>query len=259
MSFELLLAIRYLKAKGKSSFISIITIISVIGIMTGVMALIIVLSVMNGFRNDLLSKILGVNSHIMILSLEGGFSDYKIIEKKLKNIKEIVAYTPFIYSQVMIKGFGSSSGAILTGIDPETAVRVIDIKKMIKKGSLQYIKKKIAGLSGIILGAELSRRLTAFPGDIITVISPEGRLTPTGRIPNTKKFRVVGIFESGMYDYDSSMAYISLNEAQDFFNMGNKVTGIEIKIKEPELSDKIAKKIQSLLRYPLITKEWKEM
>ena len=259
MPFELLLAIRYLKSKRESSFISIIAVISIIGVMAGVMSLIIVLSVMNGFRMDLLSKILGVNSHIMVLSLEGGFGDYGKVESKLRNIKEVVAVTPFIYSQVMIKGFNSSSGAILTGIEPETAQKVIAIKSMIKKGSLLGIKERVSGIPGIILGTELSKKLTLFPGDIITLISAEGRLTPVGRVPNTKRFRVVGIFESGMYDYDASMAYVNLKEAQKFLDMGDKVTGIEVRIKDPRRSDKVAKKIQAMLGYPFIVKDWKEM
>lgn len=259
MPFELLLAIRYLKAKRENSFISIIGIISIIGVMAGVMALIIVLSVMNGFRSDLLSKILGVNSHIMILSLEGGFNNYREIESKLKKVKEVVAFTPFVYSQLMIKGLNSSSGAILTGIDPETAIKVIEINKMIKKGSLRYIRKRVIGLPGIILGAELSNKIGAYPGDLVTLISPEGKLTPVGRVPNTERFRVVGIFESGMYDYDSSMAYVSLKEAQDFLDMGTKITGIEVRIRSPHVSDRVAKKIQHLLRYPFVVKDWKEM
>ncbi len=259
MPFELLLAIRYLKAKRENSFISIITLISIIGVMAGVMALIIVLSVMNGFRSDLLSKILGVNSHIMVLSLEGGFNNYREIEPKLKTIKEVVAFTPFVYSQVMIKGSNSSSGAILTGIEPETATKVIDINRMIKKGSLKHIKERIAGMPGIVLGSELSKRLAAFLGDTVTLISPEGRLTPVGRVPNTKRYRVVGIFESGMYEYDSSMAYILLKEAQDFLDMGDRITGIEVRIKDPHRSDVVAKRIHSLVGYPFIVKDWKEM
>jgi len=259
MSFEFTLAIRYLKSKRENSFVSLITVISIIGVMAGVMALIIVLSVMNGFRTDLLSKILGVNSHITILSLEGAISRYEKIEQKLKNVKEVKAYTPFVYSQAMIKSYDTSSGVILTGIDPATASKVIDIKNMIKSGSLKLLTSNSSGTPGIILGSELSKRITAMLGDVVTVISPEGRLTPLGRVPNTKSFRVVGIFESGMYDYDSSMAYISLKEAQDFLCLGDRVTGIEVRIDDPNKSDEVAKKIQSILGYPLIVKDWKEM
>jgi len=258
MSFEFILAIKYLKSKKENSFVSLITLISIIGVMAGVMALIIVLSVMNGFRNDLLSKILGINSHITVLSIEGPIAGYRELETKIRNIKDVLACTPFVYSQAMIKAFGTT-GVILTGIDPDSAARVIDIKRMIKQGSLKFLKKSPSSIPAIILGSELAKKITAFPGDIVTVISPEGKLTPLGRIPNTKNFKVVGIFESGMYDYDSSMAYVLLKEAQDLLSMKDKITGIEVRIKDPDKSDIIAKKIQNLLGYPFIVKDWKEM
>jgi len=259
MPFELFLALKYLKSKRENSFVSFIALISIAGVMAGVMALIIVLSVMNGFRNDLLKKILGVNSHITILSYKGPIAKYRQIEEKLKGVKDVIACTPFVYSQVMIKGFNGSSGILLTGIDPSTASKVIDIKRMVKGGSVDLLKKRISGIPTIILGSELSKRIGAFPGDIVTLISPEGRLTPVGRMPNVKKFFVIGIFESGMYDYDSSMAYVLLKEAQEFLSIGDKVTGIEVKIKDPDTSDRIAKKIQTLLGYPFVVRDWKQM
>ncbi len=259
MPFEFFLALKYLRSKRENSFVSFIALISIAGVMAGVMALIIVLSVMNGFREDLLKKILGVNSHITILSYKGPISKYKQIGEKLKKVKDVIAYTPFVYSQVMIKGFNGSSGVLLTGIDPYTASKVIDIKRMVRSGSVDLLKKKISGLPTIIIGSELSKRIGAFPGDIVTLISPEGRLTPVGRMPNVKKFFVIGIFESGMYDYDSSMAYVLLREAQEFLGLGDKVTGIEVKIKDPDISDRVAKKIQAILRYPFVVKDWKQM
>ncbi len=254
MSFEILLAIRYLRSKRGSFFISLITFISVIGVGVGVMALIVVLSVMNGFRKDLISKILGVNSHIMILNVEGCFKDYEKIEEKLRRIDEIVAFTPFLYSQVMIKGYGGSSGAVLTGIDVRSVRDVLDIDRMIKKGSLDLVKEK-----GIIIGIELAKRLSISVGDIVTLISPEGKLTPFGRIPNSESFKVVGFFESGMYEYDSSFVYLSLKEAQKFLDIGDRITGIEVRIKDPEDSEEVAKKIEAILGYPFIVKDWKEM
>ncbi len=258
MSFEFILAIRYLKSKKENSFVSLITIISIIGVMAGVMALIIVLSVMNGFRDDLLSKILGINSHIIVLNIEGPIAGYKKIESKIRHIKDVLACTPFVYSQAMIKAF-NTSGVILTGIDPDSAARVIELKRMIKKGSLELLKRPPTNIPAIILGSELAKKITAFPGDIVTIISPEGKLTPLGRVPNTRSFKVVGIFESGMYDYDSSMAYVLLKEAQTLLSMKDKITGIEVRIKDPDKSDIIAKKIQNLLGYPFIVKDWKEM
>ena len=257
--FELFLGIKYLKAKRKQRFISVITVISIMGVMVGVMALIVVLSVMNGFRADLMSKILGVNSHLLILNLGGPFSDYRKIEQSVSKEDGIVAVTPFIFTQVMINNSGNVSGAVLRGVDPDSAGVVTGFKEMIKSGSLSSLKDKVDGFPAVIIGSELSKRIGAHPGSLVTVISPEGKLTPLGRTPNTRKFRVSAIFDSGMYEYDASMVYISLTEAQAFLSMGDKVTGIEVRVKDVYQSDKIAKQIQEQLGYPYWTKDWKIM
>jgi len=257
--FELFLGIKYLKAKRKQRFISVITIISILGVMVGVMALIVVLSVMNGFRADLMSKILGVNSHLLILNLGGPFSDYRKIEQSVSKEDGIVAVTPFIFTQVMINNSGNVSGAVLRGVDPDSAGVVTGFKEMIKSGSLSSLKGGVDGFPAIIIGSELSKRIGAHPGSLVTVISPEGKLTPLGRTPNTRKFKVSAIFDSGMYEYDASMVYISLKEAQAFLSLGDKVTGIEVRVKDVYQSDKIAKQIQEQLGYPYWTKDWKIM
>ena len=259
MFFEFLLSSRYLKAKRKQTFISIITMISVIGVMMGVMALIVVLSVMNGFREDLMSKILGVNSHLLVLSYEGAFKDYDKVISQVDQVEGVVASTPFLYSQVMVNNSGSVSGVILRGIDTETAPRVIGIGPMIKEGSLQSLDRLHEGLPAIIIGKELSKNLMARPGDILTVVSPLGKLTPLGRIPYDRKFKVTAIFESGMYEYDSSLAYVSLKEAQDFLGFESRVTGIEVKVKDVYEADRIGAAAQKRLGYPYWTKDWKQM
>ncbi|MCG6880111.1 MAG: lipoprotein-releasing ABC transporter permease subunit [Deltaproteobacteria bacterium] len=257
--FELFLGIRYLKAKRKQRFISVITIISVIGVMVGVMALVVVLSVMNGFRSDLMNKILGVNSHVLVLNLSGTFSGYKQVAEKVKETKGVVAVTPFIYTQVMLNSSGRVSGAVLRGVDPNSAGRVVNFDKMIKDGSLSSLSQTENGIPAIIIGSELAKQIGAATGSLVTVISPEGKLTPLGRTPNTKKFRVTGIFDSGMYEYDASMVYISLKEAQRFLALGENVTGLELKVKEVYQSDVVAKRIQKKLGYPYWTKDWKLM
>lgn len=257
--FELFLGIRYLKAKRKQRFISVITIISVIGVMVGVMALVVVLSVMNGFRSDLMNKILGVNSHVLVLNLSGTFSGYKQVAEKVKKTKGVVAVTPFIYTQVMLNSSGRVSGAVLRGVDPNSAGRVVNFDKMIKDGSLSSLNQTENGIPTIIIGSELAKQIGAATGSLVTVISPEGKLTPLGRTPNTKKFRVTGIFDSGMYEYDASMVYISLKEAQRFLALGENVTGLELKVKEVYQSDVVAKRIQKELGYPYWTKDWKLM
>jgi lipoprotein-releasing system permease protein len=259
MFFEFFLSTRYLKAKRKQAFISIITIISIIGVMMGVMALIVVLSVMNGFREDLMSKILGVNSHLLVLSYEGAFKDYDKVISQVDHVEGVVASTPFLYSQVMVNNSGSVSGVILRGIDTETAPRVINIEPMIKEGSLQSLGRLHDGLPAIIIGKELSKNLMARPGDILTVVSPLGKLTPLGRIPYDRKFKVTAIFESGMYEYDSSMAYVSLKEAQDFLGFENRVTGIEVKVADVYEADRTGAAVQKKLGYPYWTKDWKQM
>lgn len=257
--FELFLGMKYLKAKRKQSFISVITVISILGVMVGVMALVVVLSVMNGFRADLMSKILGVNSHILVLSLTGPFSDYQKAAEKVDKVEGVIASTPFIYTQVMINNSGAVSGAVLRGVDPESAGAVVTFKSMIKDGSITSLKKKIDGIPPIIIGAELAKQIGAHPGSVITVISPEGRLTPLGRTPNTRRFKVAALFDSGMYEYDASMIYISLREAQDFLALGDKVTGLEVRVEDVYKSDKISRKVQKVLGYPYWTKDWKVM
>ncbi|UCH01052.1 MAG: lipoprotein-releasing ABC transporter permease subunit [Deltaproteobacteria bacterium] len=259
MSFEIFFSLRYLKAKRKQGYISIITSISILGIMIGVMALIVVLAVITGFREDLIKKILGVNSHLLIMSYRGGIEDTEAVIKKALEVDGVLSATPFIYSQVMIKNAGNISGAILRGLDPATAGTVINIDSMIEGGSLELLKGSEHEPRGIILGSELSKRIGALPGDTVTLVSPIGKLTPLGRMANEGKFSVKALFESGMYEFDSSMVYLSLTGAQDFLSLGDEVTGIELKVRDIDESDKIGEIIQDKLGYPYWTKDWKMM
>ena len=259
MSFETFFSLRYLKAKRKQGFISVITGISILGIMIGVMALIVVLGVMNGFREDLMKKILGVNSHLLILSYKGGISDTERVIQKALEVDGVLSATPLVYSQVMIKNYGNISGAVLRGIDPATVGTVIDIDSMIRGGSVDLLKDLGTEPPGIILGSQLSKQIGAVPGDTVTLVSPIGKLTPLGRVANEGQFEVKAIFESGMYEYDSSMVYLSLPDAQDFLSLGDEVTVIELKVKDIDQSDTIGKRIQEKLGYPYWTKDWKMM
>jgi lipoprotein-releasing system permease protein len=257
MFFELFFALRYLKAKRKQAFIPVITVISVLSVMVGVMSLVVVLSVMNGFRDDLMSKILGVNSHALVLNYGGAFKDYEKVGKRVEEVDGVLAWTPFIYSQGMINSSGNVSMAVIRGLDPRSVVNVLDIESMIKMGSLASIQGSADGLPGIIIGNELSRKVEAHPGDTLTVVSPEGKSTPSGRAPKTRKYKVTAIFDSGMYDYDASMAFISLRESQDFLGLGDRVTGLEIKVRDVYKADTVARAIQEKLGYPYWTRDWK--
>ena len=259
MLFESFLGLRYLRAKRKQTFISIISIISILGVMVGVMALIVVLSVMNGYRADLMSKILGVNSHVLVLSYGGPFDKYASVMERTRKVKGVSGVTPFIYSQIMVSHGGNTSGALLRGIDPEKVGDVLAIPAMVKGTRISSLAEHSDGLPTVIIGKELARQIAVHPGDVLSLVSPEGRLTPLGRMPNTRKYRIIGLFDSGMYEYDASMVFLSIREAEMFLGMGGKVTGIEVKVNDLEHSDRVARDIQQSLGYPYWTKDWKVM
>ncbi len=262
MPYELFIGLRYLKAKRKQFFISIISIISILGVLLGVMALIIVLAVMNGFETDIKEKILGTYSHVILLKHgDEGISRYSALIEQVKGYKRVVSASPFIYNQVMLTSKTNVSGVVIRGIDPDSAVEVTNISRAMKEGSLSDLKKggEDGAVSGIIIGRELARHLGAFLNEPITVISPMGTITPMGMVPRMKQFLVVGIFNVGMYEYDSSLAYISLKEAQRFFDMGEAVTGIEIKVDNVYKAKEVAGIIQQDLGFPYWTKDWMEM
>ncbi len=259
MAFELFLGLRYLRAKRRQGFISVITVISVTGVMVGVMALVVVLSVMNGFRADLLSKILGVNSHLLVLSYEGSFAEYEVPAAQVRAAEDVVAATPFIYTQVMVNHAGNVSGAVYRGLETKSAGTVIDIEPMLRGEVLDVLESEAGEAPGIILGSQLARQVGARIGSEVTVVSPQGRLTPMGRMPGHRKYRVVDILDSGMYEYDATLVYVSLREAQDFLGMGDRVTGLEVRVQDVNNSDQVAAALEEKLGYPFWTKDWKVM
>ncbi len=262
--YELFISLKYLKGRHKQRFVSLITLISVLGVIVGVMTLIIVLAVMSGFQREIRSKILGINAHIFVLNLRGPFANYEKITQQVKEVKNVVAVAPFVYSQVMISSGQRVAGAVLKGIEPDTTARVTNLKSTLKLGNLNCLKdepktKKGQTLPAIILGKELAKNLGVWIGDEVSVISPFGQITPMGQIPKVKKFLVYGIFVTGMYEYDSSLAYINLKEAQSFFDLGNAVSGLEVKVKDIFKAKKIAQQIQKRLGFPFWTRDWMDM
>jgi len=265
MSYELFIGLRYLKAKRKQTFVSLITLISIAGVMVGVTALIVVIAVMNGFKEDLRDKILGVTSHVVISRFDGNISKYLEVIAKVNKVSGVNAATPFIYTQVMISSRRAISGAVLRGIEPKTASKVINLPKNLRAGSLEELEaeNKTEGMRatpGIILGNELARNIGASRGEPVTVISPLGRLTPLGRVPRSQTFRVAGIFDSGMYEYDSTIAYVSLWTAQRFLGIGDRVTGIEVRVDDIYEADRVARAIgKALDGYPYWSRDWMRM
>ncbi len=256
-NYKLATAIKYLKSKRREKFISFITIISIFGVILGVMTLIIVISVMNGFESQLRNKILGVNSDIVILKFGDNIENFKPLIKKIIKIKGVKGVTPFIYKQAMLSSRGAVSGVVVRGVDLKYDQKVTIFTKSIIRGSSKCLLKQNSNC--IIIGKELANILGVGVGDKINMVSPFGRMTPMGMIPKMKKFVVGGIFTTGMYDYDSSLSYISMKSAQNFFNMGKKITGLEIKVKDIYKVKEIAKKIKVALGYPYWVRDWMEM
>ena len=271
MSFELFVGFRYLRARRKQALISVVTFISVTGVTLGVMAMMVVLAVMTGFGADIKSKILGANAHIRVMSRTGQLDQHEEVMKKIEAVEGVEATAPFIYSQVMLRRGSLVSGAVLRGIDPSRAGRVVDLEKSVKDTDLRALAQPINSDTrakegreappGIILGKELSRLLAAYPGDEVYVISPfGGSLTPIGgRIPHMKRFRVAGLFDSGMYDYDTSFAYVSIESAQQFLRLGQSVHGIEVKVGDIYSVDKISRSVLESLGTAYWTQDWMQM
>jgi len=265
MSYEMFIGLRYLKAKRKQTFVSLITLISIAGVMVGVTALIVVIAVMNGFKEDLRDKILGVTSHVVISRFDGNISKYQEVRAKVEEVSGVNAATPFIYTQVMISSRKAISGAVLRGIEPKTASKVINLPKNMRAGSLEELEAEnkpegMRATPGIILGNELARNIGASRGEPVTVISPLGRLTPLGRVPRSQTFRVAGIFDSGMYEYDSTIAYVSLWAAQRFLGIGDRVTGIEVRVDDIYEADRVARAVgKALGGYPYWSRDWMRM
>jgi len=271
MSFEFFVGLRYLRAKRKQAFISVITFISIAGVTLGVMAMMVVLAVMTGFGKDIRSKILGANAHIRVMSRSGTLDEYQGAMATIEAVDGVEASAPFVLSQVMLRRGSHVSGAVLRGIDPSRAGRVVDLEKSVKDADLRALtrgssadtdnKDRGEGQPGIIVGKELSRSLGAYPGDQLYVVSPfGGSLTPVGaRIPHMKKFRVVGLFDSGMYDYDASFAYVSIESAQRLLKLGQAVHGIEVKVDDIYGVGKISSALLERLGSAYWTQDWMQM
>jgi lipoprotein-releasing system permease protein len=265
MSYELFVSLRHLKAKRTQKFISLNTWISVGGVALGVMALIVVIAVMSGFGKDLRDKILGTNSHVVVTNISRtGMDDYEAIIKKINQTEGVNAAAPFILNQVMLTYGSKSTGVVVRGVDPKREAGVSDLEKNLVQGSLEMLEdpETITGKprrDGIILGKELAHRLGLQGDDAVSMISPASRVTPMGLIPKIKLFRVVGLFESGMFEYDSNLAFISMHAAQKFFSMKGKVSGIEIQVENIEKADQVAKAIQNNLGFPYYARDWMRM
>lgn len=260
--FEWFVGMRYLRAKHKHGFISLISLISVAGITVGVIALIVVLSVYSGFTTGLRDQILGVNSHIIVQKFGGAISNYQLERDRVLTVKNVTGATPYLYTQTLLSSTSGGSGVVLRGIDPETAERVVGLSKQMIAGSIQDLDQDASNrVPNIILGKNLAAELRVDQGDKLRLISPSGPLTPMGVIPKITTCRVSGIFETGMFEYDSTLAYMSLENVQTFLGLEDVAHGIEVKVKENylERANEIAAEITEKLGPGFIAKDWMMM
>jgi lipoprotein-releasing system permease protein len=271
LPFEWALSLRYLKAKRQQLFISLITWISIGGVAVGVMALIVVLAVMSGFEDHLKQKIVGTNAHVVVTQLGSHrLEQYEQVLDRVRQAPHVVAVTPFVYSQVMLSSRSQVTGVVVRGIDPEREQLVTDLIKNVREGGLTRLSEEVArasrteeevpsSLPGIVIGRELAKNLNAFVGDELTVVSPIGTLTPAGMMPKYRRFEVVAIFDSGMFEYDTSLAFISLPTAQRFFNLSDAVTGLQVKIDDVDRAPAVSLRLREDLGFPYWTRDWTEM
>jgi lipoprotein-releasing system permease protein len=259
--FESFVALRLLKGvKRQKGFLSLSTFISVAGVMVGVMALIVVIGVMTGFDLDLKKKILSVNAHIIVLKHGAGLTDAPQVAATIRKMPGVVSADPFIYTQVMYSAPGNVSGGVIRGLDLDT----------IRQGgpkALDVVEGKFADLAGgepgepprIVIGNELAKNLNLKVGEYLNIISPLGTLTPMGRLPRMKAFRVTAVFHSGMYEFDSSLVYTSIPALQEFLGLGRRVTGLEVEIKDIYGAEQLGTLIQQKLGPPFYTRNWMQM
>lgn len=242
-TFEWMMALRYLRARKREGFVSVITWFSLLGIAIGVATLIIVMSVMNGFRAELLDRILGLNGHLNVYASVGAMADYDAQADKVRVVDGVMSATPLIEGQVMATHSGQARGVVLRGIQPEDIAARDMIAGNIKAGSLD----EFGADDTIIIGTEMARRLGVHVGDRLTIVSPKGQPTAFGTVPRMRAFRVVGTFAIGMFEYDSSFAFIPLHAAQVYFQMPDRVSNLEIFLDDPDNATEVGLKIREVL------------
>ncbi len=261
MSFESFIGGRYLRAK-KRAFISLITYLSIAGVAVGVMALIVVIAVMSGFEADLKSRILGGQAQIILMRHSGPFTDYQDILRRVEAVNGVEAATPFIFTQIMLRSSVSVSGAVLRGVEPATVGRVLSTLENVNLPEGRGAGEGEGGgaaMPGIVLGRELARNSGVVIGDVVQLISPRGMLSPVGHIPAMKQFRVTGYFESGMYEYDQTFAYIHLHDAQRLLKLGDAVSGIEIRVTDIYRAREVADAILAQLGSAYYARDWMQL
>ena len=253
-SFEWMLSVRYLRARRKEGFISVIAGFSFLGIMLGVATLIIVMAVMNGFRTELLSKILGLNGHVLIQPLEQALTDYAEVAQKVAAIKGITLAVPLVEGQALASSPFHAGGVLVRGIREQDLKSLPAIGPNIKNGTLEGFD----GGQGVVIGARLANQLSVRAGDQVTLVAPRGAVTPMGTTPRIKTYKIAALFEIGMSEYDNVFVFMPLAEAQAYFNRPGDVSAIEVYTDNPDQIDKYRKLINEGAGRPVFLVDWRQ-
>ena len=259
MSFELFVALRYLFSRRKQTFIYIISIMSILGVAIGVGALVVVLGVYNGLTTDMRDKILGANAHAIVMSyIPSAFENRSDILDRVRSVKGVTGATPFIYTEVMLSAGGGVKGVVLRGIDPQSAPAVLSMLRQMRTGSAADLERE--GTPGLIIGEELAKRLGLGMGSRVNLLSPSGQKTTSGYAPRVRPFEVVGIFKTGMFEYDSSLGFVTLGASRDVLGLPeNYLSGIELTVDDVYKADKISTLVSTELGSPFYVRSWMEM
>jgi lipoprotein-releasing system permease protein len=253
LPLEIFVGLRYTRAKRRNHFISFISAISMLGIALGVMALIVVLSVMNGFEKELRGRILGMVSHVTISSFGGPLHDWQSLRDQTMENPAVIAGAPYIEAEAMISNLSSVSGALIRGIDPEYETGVSEIHENMEFGELTDL---VAGEYGIILGSGLANSLDVVPGDRVTMVTPQATSSPLGFLPRLRRFKVVGIFEIGVYEYDRSSALIHYQDASRLFRLDGGVTGLRLKLNDLDLAPRVRQELKQTVGFEYWVSDW---
>ena len=264
MRYELFIGLRYLQARRRETFISLITVISILGVMIAVMTLNVVMAVMTGFEETLRDRLLGINAHVAIVRSGEPMREYEQVLKQVESAPEVLAASPTIYGQVMLTAGSRVSGVVVRGVDPDRVNRVVNIEKYLREGTLEGLKTqhpiqvedRQVLLPGIILGERLANQLGLFLGSPVQVVSPLGTPTAIGVIPKVRRFAVAGILRTGMSEIDSTLVFMGLAEAQKFFDLEGAVTYIELRIADVNRSREVADQLQRRLGFPYFAEDW---
>jgi lipoprotein-releasing system permease protein len=253
-AFEWMLSLRYLRARRKEGFISVIAGFSFLGIMLGVATLIIVMAVMNGFRQELLSKILGLNGHLLIQPLESPLTDYAAVADRVSKVDGIYLAAPLVEGQALASSPFNASGVVVRGMRGADLMKLTQVSKNIKFGTLDGFDDG----QGIAIGSRLAEQLSVRAGDNLTLVAPRGAVTPMGTTPRIKAYKIAAVFEIGMSEYDSAFVFMPLTEAQAYFNRAGDVTAIEVYTNNPDNIDSFRKAVTTAAGRPIYMVDWRE-